>query len=186
LLLIGHPSYLTVPKRNSHLTSLTIYLYEGSANGEGRTLRATRTELSPNSHERGAPKITKTHQQHFKATNMTERDLQTRIEFMVEAILDGVNKRHPNTMDELLQKNEFGNNKTLTKTVKENVSEPYKVTRLETIGFELLRASLGFIFLERYGWTEEAIDGMTLPEVFIALEHAMECDTPSKKSVWNL
>ena len=28
---------------------------------------------------------------------MTERDLQSRIEFMVEAILDDVNKRHPNS-----------------------------------------------------------------------------------------
>jgi hypothetical protein len=117
---------------------------------------------------------------------MIKRDLRNKIEFMVEAILDGVNKRHPNSMDELLQKNEFGNNRTLTKTVKENVSKPYKVTRLETTAFELLRASLGFIFSERYGWTEEAIDGMTLAEVFIALEHAMECDAPSKKSVWNL
>jgi hypothetical protein len=117
---------------------------------------------------------------------MTERDLQTRIEFMVEAILDGVNKRHPNTMDELLQKNEFGTNKTLAIARPDKVSERYKATRPETTAFELLRASLGFIFEQRYGWTEEAIDRMTLPEVFIALEHAMECDSPSKKSVWNL
>ena len=67
--------------------------------------------------------------------------------------------------------------------LKDNVSE---LIRPETTAFELLRASLGFIFWERYGWTEETIDGMTLPEVFIALEHAMECDAPSKKSVWNL
>jgi hypothetical protein len=117
---------------------------------------------------------------------MTERDLQTRIEFMVEAILDGVNERHPNSMDELLQKNEFGNNRTLTMAITDNVSKPYKVTRPETIAFELLRASLSFIFRERYGWTEEAIDEMTLPEVFITLEHAMEYDSQSKKSVWNL
>ena len=108
---------------------------------------------------------------------MTERDLQSRIEFMVEAILKGVNERHPHSMDELLQINEFGNN---------NVSEPCKVSGPETIAFELLRASLGFIFGKRYGWTEDAIDKMTLPEVFIALEHAMEFDAPTKKSVWNL
>jgi hypothetical protein len=118
--------------------------------------------------------------------NMTERDLQSRIEFMVEAILDGVNKRHPNTMDELLQKNEFGNNRTLTKAISGNVSKPYNLTRPETAAFELFRASLGFIFGKRYGWAEEAIDKMTLPEVFIALEHAMEFDAPTKKSVWNL
>jgi hypothetical protein len=45
---------------------------------------------------------------------------------------------------------------------------------------------LGFIFGERYGWTDEEVDGMTTPEVFIALEHAMEFDAPSKKSVWSL
>jgi hypothetical protein len=117
---------------------------------------------------------------------MTERDLQTKIEFMVEAILAGVNKRHPNTMDELLQKNRFANKEQRLIAITDNVSKPYKVTRPETIAFELFRASLGFIFRERYGWTEEDIDGMTLPEVFIALEHAMECDAPSKKSVWNL
>jgi hypothetical protein len=117
---------------------------------------------------------------------MTERDLQTRIEFMVEAILDGVNKRHPNTMDELLQRNDFANNKTLTRAVTGKVTKPYSVTRPETAAFELLRASLGFIFGERYGWKDEAIDRMTLPEVFIALEHAIEYDAPSKKSVWNL
>jgi len=117
---------------------------------------------------------------------MTERDLQSRIEFMVEAILDGVNKRHPNTMDELLQKNDFANNRTLTKAVTGNVSKTYNVIKPETAAFELLRASLGFIFGKRYGWTEEAIDKMTLPEVFIALEHAVEFDAPTKKSVWQL
>jgi len=87
-------------------------------------------------------------------------------------------------MDELLHKNDFaGNNKRFTIAL---TSQPCKVTGPETTAFELLRASLGFIFGERYGWTEEAIDEMTLPEVFIALEHAMECDDPSKKSVWNL
>jgi len=111
---------------------------------------------------------------------MNERDLQIKIEFMVEEILLGVNKRHPHTMDELLHKNEFGNNKTLTKAITD------KVTRPETTAFELLRASLGFIFKERYGWTEEEIDFMTLPQVFIALEHAVSYDAPSKKSVWNL
>jgi hypothetical protein len=100
--------------------------------------------------------------------------------------LDGVNKRHPNTMDELLQQNAFGNNKTLTRAAKGNAFYPYNATRSETTVFELLRASLGLIFRQRYGWTEEAIDGMTLPEVFIALEHAMECDAPSKMSVWSL
>jgi hypothetical protein len=118
--------------------------------------------------------------------NMTKGDLETRIAFMVEAILKGVNERHPHSMDELLQKNEFDNNNTFTIAVAENVSKRYKVTRPETTAFEFLRASLGFIFQERYGWTEEAVDGMTLPEVFIALEHAMECDAPSKKSVWRL
>ena len=117
---------------------------------------------------------------------MTERDLQTKIEFMVEAILDSVNESHPNSMDELLQKNDFANNRTLTKAVTDNVSKPYSVTRPETAAFELFRASLGLILGKRYGWTEEAIDKMTLPEVFIALEHAMEFDAPTKKSVWQL
>jgi len=105
---------------------------------------------------------------------------------MVEAILDGVNERHPNTMDELLHKNEVANNKPLATAITDNVSELYQVVIPETAAFELLRASLGLIFSERYGWTEEAIDGMTLPEVFVALEHAMEYDAPYKKSVWNL
>jgi hypothetical protein len=86
------------------------------------------------------------------------------------------------TMDELLQKNRFSNNKTLTRAITDKVR---KTTRPETTAFELLRASLGFIFSERYGWTDEKIDDMTLPEVLIALEHAMDYDSPSKKSVWN-
>jgi hypothetical protein len=118
--------------------------------------------------------------------NMTRGDLGNRIAFMVEAILEGVNERHPHSMDELLHKNEFDNNNTLAIAITDNASKRYKVTRPETTAFELLRASLGFIFQERYGWTEEVVDGMTLPEVFIALEHAMECDAPSKKSVWSL
>ena len=34
--------------------------------------------------------------------NMTKGDLGNRIAFMVEAILEGVNERHPHSMDELL------------------------------------------------------------------------------------
>lgn len=105
---------------------------------------------------------------------------------MVEAILNDANERHPHSMDELLQKNEFCNNNTLTIAITDNVAEPLKVINPETTAFELLRASLGLIFCERYGWTEETIDRMTFPEIFIALEHAMDYDAPSKKSVWNL
>jgi hypothetical protein len=118
--------------------------------------------------------------------NMTKGDLEARIAFMVEAILKGVNERHPHSMDELLRKHEVGRNNTFTIAITDKVSKRDKVTKPETTAFEFLRASLGFIFQERYGWKEEAVDGMTLPEVFIALEHAMECDAPSKKSVWSL
>jgi hypothetical protein len=118
--------------------------------------------------------------------NMTRGDLGNRIAFMVEAILQGVNERHPHSMDELLHKNEFGNNNTFTNAITDSVSKRYRAATPESTAFELLRASLGFIFRERYGWTDEAVDGMTMPEVFIALEHAMECDAPSKKSVWSL
>ena len=118
--------------------------------------------------------------------NMTKGDLEARIAFMVEAILKGVNERHPHSMDELLRKHEVGNNNTFTIAIRDNVSKRHKVTKPETTAFEFLRASLGIIFRERYGWTDDAVDGMTLPEVFIALEHAMECDSPSKKSVWSL
>ena len=117
--------------------------------------------------------------------NMTKGDLGNRIAFMVEAILEGVNERHPHSMDELLHKNQFGNNNTFTVAITDSVSKRYRVTTAEAAAFELLRASLGFIFQARYGWTDEAVDGMTLQEVFIALEHAMECDAPSKKSVWS-
>lgn len=117
---------------------------------------------------------------------MTKRvNLRSRIESMVHAILDDVNDKHPNTMDELMQKNEFSNSKTLPLAITENVSGSLKRIKTETTAFELLRASLGLIFWKRYGWTEETIDGMTLPEVFIALEHAMEYDA-SNKSVWDL
>jgi hypothetical protein len=116
----------------------------------------------------------------MEGITMTDRDLQSKIESMVESILDGVNKRHPHTMDELLQKGDFGNNKSLT------IATENKPARTDTTAFELLRASLGFIFQERYGWTDEIIDRLTLPEVFTALEHAMEWDAPSKMSVWNL
>jgi len=118
--------------------------------------------------------------------NMTKGDLETKIAFMVEAILKGVNERHPHSMDELLHKHEIGRNNTFAIATTGKVSKRDKVIKSETTAFEFLRASLGFIFQERYGWKEEAVDGMTLPEVFIALEHAMECDSPSKKSVWSL
>jgi hypothetical protein len=117
--------------------------------------------------------------------NMTKGDLGSKIASMVKAILEGVNERHPHSMDELLHKSEFGNNNTLAIAITGDVSKRHKDTRPETAAFELLRASLGFIFQARYGWTGEAVDGMTMPEVFIALEHAMECDAPSKKSVWS-
>jgi len=122
----------------------------------------------------------------LKVKNMANRDLRTKIEFMVKAILDDANEKHPNSMDELLRKNRFGDNKTIAVAITDNVSEPLVVINPETTAFELFRASLGLIFFERYGWTEETIDKLTLSEVFIALEHAMEFDTPSKKSVWNL
>jgi hypothetical protein len=112
--------------------------------------------------------------------------LRRTIESMVQTILEEVNARHPHTMDELLGKNEFSNKKTITIAITDNVSEPLTVINPDIPAFELLRASLGFIFCERYGWTEETIDAMTLPEVFIALEHAIEYDAPSKKSVWDL
>src|SRR5208337_1022794 len=111
-------------------------------------------------------------------------DLQSTIESMVHAILEDANKRHPHSMDELMHIHECSNDKTIITAPATGVSVPSKAIKAETAAFEVLRASLGLIFGERYGWTEEAIDDMTLPEVFIALEHAMEYDDPTKKSVW--
>jgi hypothetical protein len=110
-------------------------------------------------------------------------DLQSKIESMVQTIVDDANKRHPHAMDELMQ---CDNGNTIRIAITDNVSEPLRVIKTETAAFEALRASLGLIFSQRYGWTEEAIDKMTLSDVCIALEHAMEYDAPSKKSVWNL
>jgi hypothetical protein len=42
--------------------------------------------------------------------NMTKSELGNRIAFMVGTILEGVNERHPHSMDELLHKKELGNN----------------------------------------------------------------------------
>jgi len=113
-------------------------------------------------------------------------DLQRKIESMVQAIVDAANKRHPQAMDELMHAQECSNDKTIHLAMTKDVSEPLRVIKPEIAAFESLRASLGVIFRERYGWTEEAVDKMTLPDVFIALEHAMDYDTPSKKSVWSL
>src|ERR1700677_4863973 len=95
--------------------------------------------------------------------NMTKGELEDKIAFMIEAILESVNQRHPHSMDELLRKNQFGNTNTFAIGITDSVSKRYRVTRPETTTFELLRASLGFIFRERYGWTDEAVDGMTMP-----------------------
>jgi hypothetical protein len=113
-------------------------------------------------------------------------DLQDKIGPMVRTIVEDANRRHPHAMDELMHIHECSNDKTIHVAMTNDVSEPLRVIKTETAAFEALRASLGVIFGERYGWTEEAIDDMTLSDVFIALEHAMEYDAPSKKSVWNL
>jgi hypothetical protein len=117
---------------------------------------------------------------------MTTIDLQSRIESMVQKIVDDANRRHPHAMDELTHAPACRNAKTIKLEITKDVSEPLKVVETEAAAFESLRAYLGVIFGERYGWTEEAIDKLNLSEVFIALEHAMEYDAPSKKSVWNL
>jgi len=113
------------------------------------------------------------------------RDLQNKVESMVQEIVDA-NQRHPHALDELIHAHECSNDKTIHVAMTKDLSEPLQVIKPATAAFESLRASLGVIFRERYGWTEEAVDKMTLPDVFIALEHAMEYDAPSKKSVWNL
>jgi len=97
-------------------------------------------------------------------------DVWAKIKSMVHVILQNTDERHPNTVRELMQ------------------DRPGAATRskCDTTEFELLRASLGLIFEERYGWTEEEIDRMTLAQVFIALEHAMTYDAPLQKSVWRL
>ena len=101
-------------------------------------------------------------------------DLQSKIESMVQAIVDDANKRHPHALDELLHIHESSNDKTIKIEITDSVSEPLRVIEPETAVFESLRASLGLIFRERYGWTEEAIGKMTLSDVAIALEHAMD------------
>lgn len=113
-------------------------------------------------------------------------ELQSNIESMVQTIVDDANRRHPHVMDDLMHIHECSHDNTIKIAITDDVSEPLKVIKTETAAFELLIASLGLIFRERYGWTEEAVGKMTLPDVFIALEHAMEYDAPSKKSVWDL
>jgi hypothetical protein len=99
------------------------------------------------------------------------RDVFTKIQSMVQIILQNIDKRHPNTVQELMQN---------------NGPKRAQRSKSDATEFELLRASLGLIFEERYGWTEATIDSMTLAQVFIALEHAMSYDAPLQKSVWNL
>jgi hypothetical protein len=105
---------------------------------------------------------------------------------MVQIILKGIRERHPNTIEELMPKPRCGTNGHLKVAAKDRGADSAEPPTNEPADFELLTASLGVIFQERYGWTEEQIDNMTLPQVFLALEHAMEYDAPCKKSVWNL
>jgi hypothetical protein len=116
----------------------------------------------------------------------TTVDLWGKIESLVQTILEDVDKRHPNTVVELMRTNGSRKGNMLAMPITSYLSAASKALRNEATAFELLRASLGVIFQERYCWTDERIDEMTLPEVFIALEHAMEYDAPSKKSVWDL
>jgi hypothetical protein len=56
---------------------------------------------------------------------------------------------------------------------------PEKESWLETV-----LQTLDMMFQQRYGWAEGAVRMKTIPELCIALEHAIEHDDPTKPSVW--
>ena len=114
----------------------------------------------------------------------TNRELWSEIEAMVLAILNNINKRHPKAVGEFMRRNGFRRVATFTSPI-EGPEASTTLTK-EAADFESLKALLSMIIQERYCWTPENIDSMSLPEVLIALEHAMEYDAPSKRSVWDL
>jgi len=59
---------------------------------------------------------------------------------------------------------------------------------MEDLGEETddLFTALDLIFEHRYGWAHGTAEHLTIPEIFIALEHALEYDAPGKPSVWEI
>ena len=46
--------------------------------------------------------------------------------------------------------------------------------------------TLDMIFQGRYGWAEGDAKKKTIPELCVALEHAMENDDPNRPSIWEM
>lgn len=112
------------------------------------------------------------------------RELWGNVESMIYTILKGTNISPPNAVEGFAPQNGFRKVEAVTMPVEDH--EASTILGIDAADFETSRALLGVIFQKRYCWTEERIDDMTLPEVVLALEHAMEYDAPSKQSVWDL
>jgi hypothetical protein len=63
----------------------------------------------------------------------------------------------------------------------EILSQPEKECWIDTV-----MPTLDMIFGPRYGWPEGTAKTMTIPELCLALEHAIEHDDPAKPSVWRM
>jgi hypothetical protein len=49
-----------------------------------------------------------------------------------------------------------------------------------------LISALDLIFEARYGWPEGTVGQLTLPDILLALDHAIEYDSPERQSLWEI
>jgi hypothetical protein len=113
-------------------------------------------------------------------------ELHRQIENWVDLLLGDIYERYPGSLEEGLLKAGMKQDQIEKMDQKERV-EAYaeylnnRPTRLETMG-----VALDLIFGALWGWTREEIDQMTFPEIYIALEHALDYDAKTRPSVWEV
>src|SRR5258708_2465960 len=112
--------------------------------------------------------------------------LHSQIQSMVETLMGDLQEQWPTDVDELLIKKGNPKEAVAKMSAVEKLEKIIKLAKSRPSSTEALTTALDLIFEMRYGWPPGTADKMTFPEVFVALEHAMEHDDPSKPSVWEL
>ncbi len=120
----------------------------------------------------------------FREWARPQFELDNEINRMVEILIGDICAAPPVSLEKLLDKHGISKERFDAMTADEKFDAVAKVLELQDTKRDNIVAALDMMFEARYGWPEGTVKNMTLRDVFLALEHAIEYDAPSKPSIW--
>lgn len=108
---------------------------------------------------------------------------RAQIENYLDILLGNLHRTRRATLPELLEKAGVSREDFARLTPEEQID---LVTTNQVTHLDDVIAALDVIFQERYGWPPGTVENITLWHLFLALEHAMQYDDPSKPSIWKI